>query len=158
MRAPPRPPISTHRLARLNAWARLWLVWFAGVFMALTGAHERKHALDRVQRGVIALISVNAAARVGYLPRTNNRHGYLHQVTRRRLAGARLRRALRGDDLAARFFAILAFVRDAESHIRALSCRLRRGLTRLRVLYLTPAAAPRIFSAPNPTALIADTS
>lgn len=146
--------ISTHRLARLNAWARLWLVWFVGVASALW----RPRALDHVARGVGSLILLNAAARWRRRIRTNNRHGRVKRETRRIAIGSRLRRALRGRDFASRLGAILAVVRDAEHHIARLLRRLHKGLTRLRTIAPERGATPPLACAERAFTASADTS
>lgn len=150
MRKTPRPPISDHRLARLEAWARLWLIWFVGVCAAWWasggGAHRRD--LNRVARGVGGLVLNHAALRVRahMLPYTRNRHGRLNPARFRTMIGARLRRALQGRDWPQRLIAIVAVMRDLERHICRLARRLRRGLTRLRIIDPRPGAAPRAFA------------
>lgn len=60
------------------------------------------------------------------------------------MIGGHLRRALQGRNWPRRLIAIVAVMRDLERHISDLSRRLRRGLTRLRVIDLCPEAASRI--------------
>ena len=62
------------------------------------------------------------------------------------MIGARLRRALQGRDWPQRLIAIVAVMRDLERHICRLARRLRRGLTRLRIIDPRPGAAPRAFA------------
>jgi hypothetical protein len=52
----------------------------------------------------------------------------------RAVKGSRLRRRLRARDPAARFFAILAVMRDLDAEAARLARRLPRGLTRLRAI------------------------
>lgn len=150
MRQTPRPPISTHRLARLSAWARLWLVWVVGVCApwSARGRYVHRRDLDRVARGLGGIVVAHTARRVRVhtFPSTRNRHGRLNPPRLRPLIGARLRRALQGRDWPQRLAAIVAVMRDLEGHICRLARRLRRGLTRLRVIDLRPEAAPRVAS------------
>ncbi len=152
MRQTPRPPISAHRVARFEAWARLWLIWFVGVCVAWWSSGERADArvLDRVARGIGALVLNHAALRVRphTLPRTRNRHGRLNRVRLRALIGSRLRRALKGRHGPQRLAAILAVMRDLERHVSRLARRLCRGLTRLRVIDLAPEHVPPIPALP----------
>ncbi len=145
MRQSPRPLIAEHRVARLNAWARLWLMWFVG-FCASFWRDDAAQTRDvaRVARTVALLVFLNAAARMPPPPRVNNRHGRLNPVRDRALAGSRLRRALQGRDWRARLLAILTVMRDLETHVAAFMRRLPRGLTRLRVIDPKPEFAPAL--------------
>ena len=162
MRKTPRPPISNHRLARFEAWARLWLVWFVGVCAAWWasggGAHRRD--LDRVARGIGGLVLAHAALRVRahMVRRAGNRHGRLNSTLMRTMIGARLRRALQGRDWPQRLIAIVAVMRDLERHVCRLARRLRRGLTRLGVIDPRPEATPRAASPLAPAICCDDSS
>ena len=141
-------PISPHKLARLQAWLRLWLIWFAGAFAALCGAGEGADArlFDRASRNVARLVVLHALARLKLSPRCAHRHGRLKDASFRAIAGSALRRAMRGRDGAARLFAIFAVLREIDAHVARLMRRLRKGLTRLRVIL------PRAETAPAPGA------
>lgn len=134
-----------HRVDRLNAWARLWLVWFVG-FCASFWRDDRTQARDvaRAARSVASLVILNAVERMPTPPRTNNRHGRLNPVHLRGVAGSRLRHALQGRDWRARLMAILTVMRDLDMHVAKLVRRLRRGMTRLRVIDPKPEAAPAL--------------
>ncbi len=150
------PIITRHKLARLFAWAQLWLVGFVAACVARNGAVSRR-GFDRVARLAQTLIMVSALAHgTGGRP-TRNRHGRKKHVTCRIFIGSRLRAATRGKTWAARIFAILALIRDADRHVRRLLRRLRRGLTRLRVL-LPRSESCALASAPLCVAAHADTS
>jgi hypothetical protein len=159
MRTEPKPFITAHRLARLNAWARLWLMWIAGVWAAWWsgGGRADARALDSLARRAGQMIMINAAARYRGAPRSRHRHGRLKPVRLRTILGARLRRALRARDLPARLFAILSVMRDLDRAVARLLSRLPRGLTRLRVILPARTHAPRLIAAPSFT-LAADTS
>jgi hypothetical protein len=160
MRTSPKPIITAHRLARLNAWARLWLAWVVGLFAAWWSRGERIGArdLDQLAHRVGRIVVVNAAARFAPPPKSRHRHGRLQRVRVRTILGARLRRAMRGKDAPSRLFAILTVMRDLDRVVALLLKRLPRGLTRLRaVLPLPAAAAPFTPSAPIACAS-ADTS
>lgn len=145
------PPITRHKVARLFAWAQLWLVGFVAACIAWGGAIPRR-TLDRVARRAHILIVCAAVSRGLPGRPSRNRHGRKKHVTRRIVIGARLRAATRGKSWQARIFAILALIRDAERHIARLMRRLRRGLSRLRILYPARADAPRFSSALTPLA------
>ena len=132
-----------HRVDRLNAWARLWLVWFVG-FCASFWRDDRTQARDvaRAARTVASLVILNAVERMPTPPRANNRHGRLNPARMRGVVGSNLRRALQGRDWRARLMAILTVMRDLDRHAGALARRLRRGMTRLRVIDPKPEAAP----------------
>jgi hypothetical protein len=96
MRTAPRPQLSDHRLARLNAWLRLWLVWFVGLCVPWW-SDDRARQLDRVAFAVASLVVLNATRRLSAraLRPSGNRHGRLNLVRPRTVIGSRLRRALR---------------------------------------------------------------
>jgi hypothetical protein len=151
--------ISPHRAARFSGWLMLWLVWFAGVCARWLGGAADARDLDRPARAVSLVVFLHVCARMRAPAATGrHRHGRALSTSLRRLIGARLRRAVGGRDIARRFLAILAVMRDLEAHVAALARRLRRGLTRLRVIVPARSAAPR--DAPAPAYAIAgpDTS
>ncbi len=163
MRPSPTPPLSSHRLARLNTWARLWLAWFVWVFLAHFGPdpsqRQARRQLDHAASVVGQMIFLLAAARVRLPPRQNHRHGRLKQSgLMRALIGASLRRALKGKDAHSRLAAILVIMRDAGQHSAKLARRLARGLSRLRVIVPAPEHAPLFATAPCARAACADTS
>ncbi len=153
------PLITDHKVARLFAWARLWFAGFVGLCIAWTASGKAipRRDLDRVARIAHKLIICAFVARSTGSAPTRNRHGRKKPVTLRILIGSRLRAATRGKTWAARLFAILALIRDAERHIARLLRRLARGLTRLRVL-LPRADSCALISAPAQCAARADTS
>jgi hypothetical protein len=81
-----------------------------------------------------------------------HRHGALKQRGfRRALTGSRLRRAMAGRDRFARLAAMACVLRDIEVHIARLVKRLRRGLTRrrlMRAIANRPAPVSLAFSPP----------
>lgn len=158
MRRSPHPPITQHRVARLNAWARLWLVWFVGVWASFW-RDDRAQAREvaRIAKGVAALVILNAMQLMPALPRAKHRHGRLNPLRERTVVGARLRRALQGRDWRARLMAILTVMRDLDTHAARLVRRLHRGLNRLRVIDPKPEPAPMLahFAA---SAIAADSS
>ena len=158
MRRSPRPPLTKHRVTRLNALARLWLMWFVG-FCASFWRDDRAQARDvaRAARAIAALVIANAVERMPTPPRANNRHGRLNPLRQRAIAGSRLRRALQGRDWRTRLMAILTVMRDLDTHAAKLARRLYRGMTRRRVIDPKPEASPTLahFAA---TAACADSS
>jgi hypothetical protein len=150
MRTAPASFVSHHRLARLTAWARLWLVWFVGAFVCWLGAtpapRQTRDHLNAARRILGRLIFLQAAARMRAPPKANHRHGRLKQrAIKRALIGSRLRRALTGKgDCYHRLGALLTAWRDTERHFAALMRRLRRGLTRLRTIAPVRARAERL--------------
>lgn len=117
-------------------------MWFVG-FCASFWRDDRTQARDvaRAARAVASLVILNAVERTAPL-RANNRHGRLNPARLRTVAGSRLRRALQGRDWRTRLMAILTVMRDLDRHAGALARRLRRGMTRLRVIDPKPEAAP----------------
>jgi hypothetical protein len=152
-------PINRHKLARLVAWGQLLLVWWVPrvAAWALQGRPITRRELDRVARALQPLMVARVMARMPVLQRSRNRHGRLKHYTRRTLAGAYFRRLTRGRTWAERIFALLAFMRDAKRHIARQLKRLRRGLTRLRVI-LPRAEACALPALPACAVLASDTS
>jgi len=128
--------IPDYKIARLYAWAMLWLgrvvAW--SVYWAALGVLPTRRELDGVARRMHRLVVFSVVNQLSRLRPTRNRHGRHKRWTFRTFAGSRFRRLTRGKDWAHRIFAILAFIRDAKQHIARLLKRLRRGLTRLRVI------------------------
>lgn len=153
MRRSPRPLISHHRVDRLNAWARLWLMWFVG-FCASFWRDDRAQSRDvaRAARAVASLVVINAVARLPALPQVKHRHGRLNPLRDRAIAGSRLRRALQGRDWRSRLMAILTLMRDLDTHVTRLARRLNRGMTRRRVIDPKPEAAPALTHVATPVA------
>lgn len=148
------PPITRHKLARLYAFAMLWLgrVVASCVYWAARGEPPERRELDRVAVRIQKLIFLSAiVAGIAGRP-TRNRHGRLKHVTWRIILGARLRRAARGKTWAERVFAIMALIRDAKHHIARLVRRLRCGLTRLRTIAAARGDAPAFACACAPVA------
>lgn len=147
MRRSPRPPLSDHRLARLTAWLQLSLVWLVGFCVTWWRDDDvRRRDLDRAAYAVASLVFFNAQRCIDQrrIRPSNNRHGRLTTATRRALLGSRLRRALQGRDWRARLMAIVTVMRDLDAHATALAHRLRRGLTRLRIIDAMPELAPAL--------------
>ncbi|MBC7769728.1 MAG: hypothetical protein H7124_13185 [Phycisphaerales bacterium] len=131
------------RLARLIAWARLALVWFAMLMFAAAPPRNRRRlgrfallSLDDLARLVRNLILARAAQLAGvgrakrapcrnYAPSGFSRRLRPRQVARS-LAGSRLRRALRHRDRATRISILLAALRDLDAHARNVARKLTR--------------------------------
>ncbi|MGE0742570.1 MAG: hypothetical protein AB7O98_14615 [Hyphomonadaceae bacterium] len=126
-------PISHQRLARLNAWARLWLIWLGGLAVRFFSNDWRARDLDAAAKIVGKLLMINTAMHV-CAQRTPKRYGRRKDYILRTILGSRVRRALRGSTFAARFFAILAVMRDLDKHVARLVRRPRNGLTRLHII------------------------
>ncbi len=151
MRSSPRPP-SHHRLIRLTAWLRLWLVWLTGLYVSCATHDERtrRRQLDHVAGVVGRLIFIHAAARCRQrAPRARRYVGGRIPPNYRAYIGGRVRRSMRAHGWRARLMAILAVMRDLETHVAALAQRLRHGLTRQCAIVpvCTPAAALCVASA-----------
>ncbi|MGE0741804.1 MAG: hypothetical protein AB7O98_10720 [Hyphomonadaceae bacterium] len=126
-------PISPQPLARLNAWAKLWLIWLGGLAAQLFSNDWRARDLDSAAKIVGKLLMIKTAMHVR-AKRTPKRYGRLKDYILRTILGSRVRRALRGRSFATRFFAILAVMRDLDQHVARLVRRLRNGLTRLHII------------------------
>lgn len=128
--------IPDYKIARLYAWAVLWLgrvvAW--SVYWAALDVLPTRRELDGVARRMHRLVVISVVNQLARFQPTRNRHGRHKKWTLRIVAGARFRRLTRGKYWAHRIFAILVFIRDAKQHMARLLKRLRRGLTRLRVI------------------------
>jgi hypothetical protein len=128
----PKPPLITrHRVARLKAWAMLWLQGFSAAFPFLLD-FDRDAVRRRIARMarfsailVFLHVAVNFTPRRGRSWRPARRAGVLRAVI-----GVRLRRRLRARDPVAQFFAILSLMRDFDAEVAKLRKRLALGLTR----------------------------
>lgn len=141
MRQAPEPLISNHRLMRLTAWAKLWLAWFAGAFVACLWRTDARRQLDRAAGLVARLIFLHAALRMSSPPqRPAHRLRCAQSGAMRAVIGSALRRATRAADHWSRLAAILEVLRNAEVHILRHIRRLRLGLTRRRPLTAKPGA------------------
>ncbi len=122
------PLICAKRVASLRCWVLMcvarWLPWMLNRFM-----------LDEAARLAGAMMFLSVAARIAPPPRTNHRHGVKKtRGCRRALMGQCLRKAMRGPDNASRIEAILSVLRNPERWIAHLARRLRKGLTRRRLV------------------------
>jgi hypothetical protein len=133
MTSPPLP--SRHRLARLLLWARLWLVGLGGVIVQLIALDPKRadHVTRYAARVARDLVIFHALHRVrrprlkrGPKPLGKRRAGGV-----RAFIGVRLRQRLATRDPVARFFAVLALLRDFDVEVSRFARRMRRGMTRL---------------------------
>jgi hypothetical protein len=134
------PPLVQHdRLTRMLSWVGLWLGWL-GAALNLCAQVLPRHAeralgamLNPWAHLLAQIVFLRALARLG--PRGFARKHHAHfanarGVSFRAACGARLRRALRGQDFQRKLAALTRFIRDAEIHVSKLARRLARGLTR----------------------------
>ena len=122
------PLISPKHLASLR-WRVLlcvarWLPWMI-----------TRETLNEAARVVALMVFLNVASRFAPPPPTNHRHGLKKaHGGRRAMIGSRLRRAMQGHDNASRIDAILSVLRNPKRWIALLARRLRKGLTRRRLI------------------------
>jgi hypothetical protein len=122
------PLISATRLASFR-WRVLmcvaqWLPWLL-----------KRDTLNEVARMAGLMVFLNLAARVAPPPPSNHRHGVKKERgAQRAIIGSRLRKAMRGRDNATRIGAILTVLRHPERWVAHLMRRLRKGLTRRRLV------------------------
>jgi hypothetical protein len=132
-------PITEHRLQRLCLWLALVVARLAAPVLNAIARRALARQLNDYARIATLLLVARAikrvafkAPRLGVIPQESRRH------TLRRVAGARLRRALRGcadrATLADRLSALCAVLAGAERWIAHLTRRLQHGLTKLRRL------------------------
>jgi hypothetical protein len=162
MRSSPTIITNRHRIARLTAWLMLWLAGFVAAWWAALGegaAFGRRRELDKMARTACAIVVFNACTRTRWAARRSlHRHGRLTRFHRRAMIGARLRKSARGRDYPDRIRAILTLARDLERHIAAVSRRITRGFTRLRIIDPERGDTPPLALAPRSAIARADTS
>lgn len=132
--APARPFISDHRLARFTTWAQLWLQAFALVLVALHAfnADEARSALRSMARVISRIIVLRAANHIVWPKRGRRKFGRLNRASlHRTFIGSALRKRLRGRNIYALFFALLAAMRDFDQLVARQAKRLANGPTRL---------------------------
>ena len=158
-----RPPTPTDELQAFYACAVLWLCWL-GAVIARLGAPRRSRTLKRFVRRrerlaefyvfLLALNRVRPRAR-----RTRLRAGpgfrRVEGDMRLMMKGARIR--LRGAGLGARVRRLIDVLANPEPYIARFAAKLRRGLTRFRLIAAAPAAVALV-SAPAPAPAAADSS
>jgi hypothetical protein len=144
MKRPIAPIIINQRLARLFAWAGLWLVW-AGAFLSGVSCSFRKtrkleaprRSIASMTRLVIAILLVRATHFVTHIehgPRAYGPNAYRRLHCRRAYVGAVFRQKFRAPTLLGRIAELSDALRNPEKYARALAARITRGLTkRVRV-------------------------
>ncbi|HYD89225.1 MAG TPA: hypothetical protein VEA80_17230 [Vitreimonas sp.] len=144
--------LSLHRRARLIAWALAMLTWMAQVLFAdapFTQRHARRRgprmSLAGLTHMVRQLIIVRAADLARQRPKSRfNFHyrGYdrTPRAVIRAVIGARVRRMLKRDDLAARIGVLIHALNHLDQYASIVARRLRRRLTRLWPILAAPAA------------------
>ncbi|MGD9980833.1 MAG: hypothetical protein AB7H66_05450 [Hyphomonadaceae bacterium] len=141
---PPPPLPSETRLARLVTWLALTVACFAAHVLTLIAPHTAKRQLAKYARWSWIVLVARALKRLR--PPRRQRRRTVHALTPsryptlRRIAGVKLRRALRGRTPIERARAIYAVLTNPEPWIAHLMRRICRRLTRLRALP-RPAAA-----------------
>jgi hypothetical protein len=122
------PTISATRLASLR--------WFVLVCIArLMPWLSNRGVLNAATRVAANVVILGVASRTTSPPRSNHRHGVKKtRGHRRAVIGQHLRKALRGSRTVSRLDAILSVLRNPERCIAMLMRRLRKGLTRRRLV------------------------
>jgi hypothetical protein len=167
--------LSPHRTARLVAWALAMLAWVAGVLFGEGAPHRRRlrqrgrfFSLDSLARFTCRLALVRATEITGIRPRLRVIRNAAPAGFRRRTApraleraciGARLRRATKRGDLAARIRFLTAALSDINAFARRyLVPRALRRLSKLCAIVPIAPAADAILGAPAPSPALADSS
>ena len=131
-------PFTQHRLSRFHRWAMLLLKWISAfldeamLFAPLSKqAQDIAHQwLDRIERGIVAIIMLRAAPHVRrHPPLKHAEHPRSGAAFIRAVMGSAMRRPLRSKDLHRR---IEALRQDIGVLVVRLLRRLPRGLTRRR--------------------------
>lgn len=138
----PRPHLSTHRRARLETWAGLWLLRVAACLAQIAPA--LLPPIRHVERLLLNLLILRVADLV-FIPqrRTHRPQRTIKSNLRRAIIGD-LRKRLRARTLGERITKLLNLVRDMDAHALRIAARLARGLTRLRPILTAPIAAERL--------------
>lgn len=145
MSAAPRPPITEQRLQRLCLWLALVVAKLAGRVLNVIAPRALARLLDEYARNAAMLLVLRAVKRIAFkAPRRGPIPVESRRLNVRRVAGARLRQALRSgvDRAKDRIRALCACLADAERWIAHIVRRLRRGFTKLRRLP-RPVLGPR---------------
>jgi hypothetical protein len=166
--------ISSHRLVRLIAWARLALAWAAMMLFSEDAPRPTRRrirrygllSLDRLERLVRNLVLIRAAqlarrparrCTFAFAPAGFRRRRRTRQLLRA-VAGSRLRRALRDRDPAKRMARLVQALADIETLARRIVRRLPKGLTRVRALVAVRPPHERIRSLAAPARCTCDSS
>lgn len=138
MSAAPRTPITERRLQRLCLWLALVVAKLAGPVLSVIAPRALARLLDEYARNAAMLLVLRAVKRIGFkAPRRGPIPVESRRFNARRVAGARLRRALRGwraSSVSDRILTFCAALAEAERWIAHITRRLRRGFTKLRLL------------------------
>lgn len=167
--------LSQHRTARLVTWALAMFAWVAYALFGEGAPHRRRlrqrgrfFSLDRLARFTCRLALIRAVEIAGIRPRRRIIRnaapaGFRRRIQPRALVraciGARLRKAVKRGDLAAR----IRFLADALGDIdafarRYLLPRALRGLTRLCAIVPVAPSAAAILGPPVLAPALADSS
>lgn len=170
MHAKPHIILSPHRRARLIAWALALLAWVHAVFY---GAHimSRRRlrqrgcflSLDGVAYIVARLIVIRAAELIGpRRPRTRHIRDRGVNLKRRHfmrsVIGSRLRRALKHRDVTQRIALLIAALNALDTWAARFADRLRRRVTKLWAIGVTPCVAEPLAAGAASVHAAADTS
>jgi hypothetical protein len=150
-----RPPLaSAQRLQRLSLWLCLALAWFAAHVLTRLTPHAAARVLARHAHAARLILAATALRAAGVQMRSRSyRPAPAHRLTCRRLAGSRLRRALRLGAPGDRARAIAAVLAAPERWIAYLVRRLRRRFTKLG--RLPKPALTRVRRMPKRTVILA---
>lgn len=169
MQLPPKPRLSRHQRSRLITWTLALLLWLARALqagIAPTRRHIRQRYaffdLDWVAHRISALVLLRAheLARLSRCqPPPLYRYGRCRKTAGflRSAFGARLRRALKHRDVAARISILIDALRRLDAFAARFATRLRRKFTRLWPILATQGATLALPPEPAP-ALCADDS
>lgn len=167
--------LNPHRTARLAAWALAMLAWVAGMLFGQGAPHRRRlrqrgrfFSLDRLARLTCRLAMIRAVEIAGIRPRQRTIRNAAPAGFQRRTAprareraciGARLRKAMKRGDVAARIGFLAAALADIDAFARRyLLARALRRLTKLCAIVAFAPPAVAILAPPAFTPAAADSS
>ena len=157
------PIIINQRLARLFAWAGLWLVWAGAFLSGMSCGFRKSRKLQHPRRQialmtqfVIATLFIRATHYVTHIkrrPRAYGPNAYRRISVRRADVSGAIRRRLRAPTLLARIAKLSDALRNPEKYARAIARRITRNLTRTVRIYasafvIAPLCAPFALSKP----------
>jgi hypothetical protein len=157
-----------HKLARLAAWALLWLAKYV-VFLVHGGdeAKQHLHSMSRMVGWLVVhraarLVARRAPQRRHYPPSAaagfRKRRAKYRKSTLRAYIGGALHRELRARNPGEVFAKLVNALRNLDAHARTVAQRLARRISRLCPILPAQPPAHALISLAAPAAFAADTS
>jgi len=125
-------PFSPHRVAKLTAWARLWLCWLASVlFQMIKEDSEFADRLTRFGAWLVTGLILQTALQTYRPTKVPRRFGIRRMNASARIVrGSRLRKATSKRNPVERLAATLEMMRDFDREVARFRRRIASGLRR----------------------------